>query len=476
VTSTPDPTARPDPEADVPEAPRPAGTRPSTPARQVLRLAVPALGALIAEPLFLLADSAIVGRLGTAPLAGLGIAGAVLSTAVNLFVFLAYGTTASVARRVGAGDQPGAVEQGLDGMWLAAGLGVLTAVLGWLAAPALAGLFGGGPEVTAQAVTYLRWSMPGLPGMLVVLAGTGVLRGLQDTRTPLAVAAAGAAVNALLNLVLVHGLPTGVAGLPQWSGLGIAGSGLGTALTQLGMAVAFGLVVGGGARRLGASLRPNPAGIQAFGRAGVPLLVRTLSLRVALLVTTWVATSKGSPALAAHQVVFTIWTLLALGLDALAIAAQALTGRALGAGDVAGVRAATALMVRWGVAGGAVVGLIVFALRDAAGPLFSADPQVRTAIAATLVVVALGEPLAGYVFVLDGVLIGAGDGRYLAVAGVIQVLAYAPAAWAVQAWGPGGTAGLVWLWVSFSGGYLLARALFLGLRARGTAWLITGAA
>ncbi len=444
--------------------------------RQVLGLAVPALGALIAEPLFLLADSAIVGRLGTAPLAGLGIAGAVLSTAVNLFVFLAYGTTASVARRVGAGDRRSAVGQGLDGMWLAAGLGVLTAILGWVAAPALAGLFGGGPQVTEQAVTYLRWSMPGLPGMLVVLAGTGVLRGLLDTRTPLAVASAGGALNAVLNLVLVHGLPAvPAAGRARWSGLGIAGSGLGTAITQLAMAVAFGLVVVRGARQLGAPLRPDPAGIRAFGRAGVPLLVRTLSLRVALLVTTWVATGKGPAALAAHQVVFTIWTLLALGLDALAIAAQALTGRALGAADLSGVRAATGLMVRWGVVGGAVVGAVLLAVRSWAGPVFSADPQVQSGIAAALVVVALGEPLAGYVFVLDGVLIGAGDGRYLAVAGVVQVLLYAPAAWAVAAWGPGGTAGLVWLWVTFAGGYLLARAVFLGLRARGTAWMVTGA-
>lgn len=436
----------------------------TAPSRQILGLAVPALGALIAEPLFLLADSAIVGRLGTVPLAGLGIAGTVLATTVNLFVFLAYGTTASVARRVGAGDVRGALAQGVDGMWLAAVLGSLAAIAGWLLAPAVVALFGADADVAAQAVTYVRASAAGLPGMLVVLAATGVLRGLQDTRTPLAVAAAGAVVNAALNVLLVHGLH-----------LGIGGSGAGTAATQLGMAVALGLVVVRGARRLGAPLSPDRAGILASGRAGVPLLVRTAALRVAIVVTTWAAADQGAAALAAHQVVSTLWTLLALALDALAIAAQTLTGTALGAGDVAGTRAATALMVRWGLACGAVLGVVLLAVRTLLGPLFSADPDVLAAMAAALVVAALMQPLAGYVFVLDGVLIGAGDGRYLAVAGVVQVLLYVPCAVLVTRLAPGGTTGLVWLWLAFGGLYMASRAVFLGLRARGSGWLVTGA-
>jgi putative MATE family efflux protein len=442
----------------------PAGPPSGALAREVLGLAVPALGALVAEPLFLLADSAIVGRLGTAPLAGLGLAGAILGTAVNLFIFLAYGTTASVARRVGAGDLRAALTQGVDGMWLGLALGTLSAVLGVAFAPALVGMFGPSADVAAQAVTYLRYSMPGIPAMLVLLAATGVLRGLQDTRTPLIVYATGAAVNAAMNLALVHGL-----------GLGIAGSGLGTALTQLGMAAAVAVVVVRGARRHRAALRPDLVGILASGRSGVPLLVRTLALRVALLLTTWVATSKGDAALAAHQVVSSIWTLLALTLDAIAIAAQAMTGKALGAGDVAGVRAATALMVRWGLGVGAVLGVALFVVRGWLGPLFVDDPAVWQAMAWALVVAALIQPLAGYVFVLDGVLIGAGDGRYLAVAGVVQVLLYAPVAVAVAVLAPSGAVGLAWLWVSFGVGYMAARALFLGLRARGTAWLVTGA-
>jgi putative MATE family efflux protein len=432
--------------------------------REILALAVPAFGALVAEPLFLLADSAIVGSLGTLPLAGLGIAAAVLATAVNLFVFLAYGTTASVARRMGAGDLGGALAQGIDGLWLAAGLGALTAALIGVGAPDLVALFHPDPAVAQQAVTYLRWSAPGIPAMLVVLAATGVLRGHQNTRTPLAVASVGAGVNVCLNLALVRGV-----------GMGIAGSGLGTALTQVAMAVATATVVVRAARRHTTPLRPDPAGIRAGGTAGVPLLLRTLALRGSLLITTYVATRLGPAALAAHQVTSTVWTLLALALDALAIAAQALTGRALGAGDLDGVRTATTRMVHWGLGGGAVLGVLLMAARPFVGPLFSPDPAVRSALAAALVVAALMQPLAGYVFVLDGVLIGAGDGRYLALTAVAQLVVYLPLAVLVERHGPGGAAGLVWLWISFAGGWMAARAVFLGRRARGTSWMVTGA-
>jgi putative MATE family efflux protein len=324
--------------------------------------------------------------------------------------------------------------------------------------------FGAEAAVAAAAETYLRVSMLGLPAMLVVLAATGVLRGLQDTRTPLAVAAVGAVVNAALNLFLVHGIH-----------LGIGGSALGTSLTQLGMAVVTVGVVVAGARRLGAPLAPHGAGILTSARTGVPLLVRTLTLRAVLLVTTAVAALQGAPALAAHQVTATVWTLLALALDALAIAGQALTGVALGAGDVVGARAATRRMVQWGVGAGVVLGGVLFLARALVAPLFTTDPQVRSAMTAALVVAAVMQPLAGYVFVLDGVLIGAGDGRYLAVAGVLQLAAFVPVAVAIGWLGPRGTEGLVLLWLAFAGGWMAVRALLLGLRAHGDAWLVTGA-
>lgn len=428
--------------------------------REIVRLALPAFGALVAEPLFLLTDSAIVGHLGTPQLAGLGVAGALLATVVSVCVFLAYGTTAAVARRVGAGDLRAALAQGIDGIWLAAGLGVVLAVGGLLLADPLVAAFGTSEVATPYALTYLRVSLPGVPAMLVVLAATGVLRGLQDTRTPLVVAVVGAVANVVLNLVLVYPV-----------GLGIAGSALGTVLAQLGMAVAFTVVVVRGARRYDAPLRPHLRGIRAAGATGVPLLLRTVTLRAALLVMTYVAASIGTASLAAHQVAFTIWTFLALALDAVAIAGQAIVGRYLGASDAAGARSATRRMVEWGVVAGIVLGVIVVVLRAAYVPLFTDDPTVRDLLGSVLLVVAVFQPVCGVVFALDGVLIGAGDGRYLAVAGVLTLAAFLPLAGSVLV----ADGGLGALWWAF-GGFMVARLLTLLWRERGDAWLVTGAA
>ncbi len=436
----------------------------STTDRRILTLAVPALGALVAEPLFVLVDSAVVGHLGTAQLAGLSLASTLLVTVVGLCVFLAYATTAVVARRLGAGDQTGALQVGVDGLWLAAALGVVLAVVTWLLAPWAVGVLGADSGVAEHAVTYLRWSAPGLPGMLAVLAATGALRGLLDTRTPLVVAAAGAVANAVLNVLLVYGF-----------GLGIAGSGLGTALTQLTMGAVLVTVVVRGARAVGAPLAPAAAGILAGARSGFPLFVRTLSLRAAILVTVWVATGLGDVALAGHQVVNSLWGLTAFALDALAIAAQALVGHALGAGDVASARTLLRRTLTWGVGAGAVLGAGVGGAGWFLARLFTTDPEVRHTIVVALVVVAVLMPMVGWVFVLDGVLIGAGDGRFLAWAGLATLIAYVPVALAVRAWAPGGGAGLAWLWAAFAGVFMLARALTAGLRARGDAWMVTGA-
>lgn len=430
---------------------------------RILALALPALGALVAEPMFVLADSAIVGRLGTAQLAGLSLASTILLTLVGLCVFLAYATTAAVARRIGAGDPRGALTLGVDGMWLAAGLGVVLAGVAWLCAPWAATALGATPDVAGHAVAYLRWSAPGVPGMLVVLAATGALRGLQDTRTPLWVAAGGALANVALNLALVYG-----------AGLGIAGSGLGTAIAQLGMAAVLTGVVVRGARAAGACLRPAVGGIWANARAGAPLLVRTLSLRLAILLTVFVAAGLGEVALAGHQVVASVWGLMAFALDALAIAAQALVGHSLGAADVARTRAVLRRTLSWGTGAGVVLGVVLAATGWWIAPLFTGDPEVRAAVAVSLVVVAVFLPMAGWVFVLDGVLIGAGDGRYLAATGMLTLVVYAPIALAVRAGAPDGASGLAWLWAAFAGGFMLARALSTGWRARGTTWMVTG--
>nr|WP_199858558.1 MATE family efflux transporter [Microbacterium sp. CFBP 8794] len=431
--------------------------------RAILRLAVPALGALIAEPLFLIVDAAMVGHLGVAPLAGLGIAGAVLHTVVGLMVFLAYSTTPAVARRFGAGEFGRAVSVGIDGMWLAVGLGALLAAVGVLATPAIVDVFGAAPDVAENARTYLSISMWGLPAMLVVFAATGLLRGMQNTVTPLWIAGLGFGANALLNAVFIYGF-----------GWGIAGSAAGTVVAQWGMVGAYVLVVRRLARRHAASIRPERAGLSGTARSGGWLFLRTVSLRVAFLATVAVATGLGSAELAGWQIAFTIFSTAAFALDALAIAAQALIGSALGAGDSPTVGRVLRRTSAWGVWFGLAVGAIVAAASGVVGLVFTGDPAIAALIQPALLVLALAQPLAAFVFVLDGVLIGAGDARYLALAGVLNLVPYVPALVLVALFAGGGATGLAWLAASFFGVYMLARALTLGLRVRGQRWMTAG--
>ncbi len=422
-------------------------------------LAVPAFGALVAEPLFVMADSAIVGHLGTAQLAGLGVASALLTTAVSVFVFLAYATTAAVARRVGAGDLQAAIRQGMDGIWLALLIGATVIAVVLPSAPALIGLFGASDTAAPYATTYLRISSIGIPAMLIVLAATGVLRGLQNTKTPLYVAISGFVANAALNVGLVYG-----------ADLGIAGSAWGTVIAQWGMAAVYLVVVVRGARRHGASLRPDAAGIRASAQAGVPLLIRTLSLRAVLLIATAVAAHLGDADIAAHQIILSLWSLLAFALDAIAIAGQAIIGRYLGANDPQGARAACRRMVQWGIAVGVVLGLLVTLSRPLFLPLFTSDPTVKDTALPALIMVALSQPICGVVFVLDGVLMGAGDGPYLAGAMVVTLAVFAPAALLVPVLG----AGLTALWGAMTL-MMAVRMVTLLLRTRSGRWVVTGA-
>jgi putative MATE family efflux protein len=301
--------------------------------------------------------------------------------------------------------------------------------------------------------------------MLLIFAGTGLLRGLQDTRTPLVVATAGFALNIVLNLWLVYGL--------GWS---VTGSAVGTSVAQWAMAGVYLLIVRRNAVRSGVGLLPSWRGIRSMARVGSWLMLRTLSLRIAILATVVVVTSQGAVNLAAHQLAMTIFSFLAFALDALAIAAQALIGKELGASNAGKARLLTGTMVRWGLGFGAVTGLLLAVAAPWAGALFTSDPQVRSALALALWVLAAGQPLAGYVFVLDGVLIGAGDARYLALAGVMNLAAYVPMLAAVALLGAGGGAGLAWLWAAFALGYMAARAVTLGLRARSDRWMVLGSA
>jgi putative MATE family efflux protein len=427
--------------------------------REIIALAVPAFGALVAEPLFVMADSAIVGHLGTAQLAGLGVASALLTTAVSVFVFLAYATTAAVSRRVGADDLPAAIRQGMDGIWLALLLGAAVIAVVLPTAPSLVELFGASDTAAPYATTYLRISSLGIPAMLIVLAATGVLRGLQDTRTPLYVAIGGFLANAVLNVALVYG-----------AGLGIAGSAWGTVIAQAGMAAVYLTVVVRGAREHGASLRPDAAGIRASAQAGVPLLVRTLSLRAILMIATAVAARLGDADIAAHQIILSLWSLLAFALDAIAIAGQAIIGRYLGAGDAQGARNVCRRMVEWAVAVGVVLGVLVVITRPAFLPLFTGDPAVKDTALPALVIVALSQPICGVVFVLDGVLMGAGDGPYLAWAMLITLAVFTPAALLVPEFGGGLTA----LWAAMTL-MMAVRLVTLWVRTRSGRWVVTGA-
>ncbi|XAS76942.1 MATE family efflux transporter [Dermatophilaceae bacterium Sec6.4] len=439
----------------------------SSDTRTILRLAVPALLSLIAEPLFLLADSAIVGHLGIDPLAGLGVASAVLLTAANIFVFLAYGTTSLVARWVGAGRPDDALGAGLDGMWLAVGVGLLTAAPVAIFAGPLCGVFGADAAILQQGTVYLRISALGIPAMLVALAATGVLRGFQDTITPLVATTIGFTANLVLNLLLVYPV-----------GLGIAGSAWGTVIAQWGMAAGLSAVVLHRAMHSGAHLSPRAAGVLRAARHGVPLLIRTLSLRAVLLLTTWCAAALGPPSLAAHQVAMTVFGFLAFVLDALAIAAQSLTGAALGAGDTALVRSRTRLMVRWSIAAGVGAGALLAVTHTVLPLLFTTAPQVRSALGGALLVIALQAPIASVVFVLDGVLIGAGDGRALAIVQTVLLALYIPLAVAIHEQaaalaGHGPRVAVMVLWAGFSL-FMLARLALLSIRARSDRWLVAG--
>jgi putative MATE family efflux protein len=428
--------------------------------REIARLAVPALGALAAEPLYLLADTAIVGHLGTRPLAGLAVAGAVLSAAFGVFNFLAYSTTAGVARRLGAGHRREAAESGIDGCWLAVGLGIALTVLGVALAPQIVDVMGASTAVTPYAETYLRISILGAPALLLALAGAGYLRGMQDTKTTLVIAVTANAANLLLELLLVYALD-----------LGIEGSAWGTVLAQYGAAIAYLVIVARAAGRADASLRPRRVGIRANATVGSRLVVRTAALLVALLTATAIASRISDDAVAAQQICVQVLLFLALSLDALAIAGQAMVGRYLGASSTGDARAVGRRLLELGVVVGVLFGLAVVVLRPWLAGAFTNDAGVRHLVLQVLWFVAALQPVAAIVFVLDGVLIGAGDAGYLALAMLVATLGvYLPAALLVAVL----DGGLLWLWAALAL-WMLARFVGLVGRFRTTRWEIAGA-
>jgi MATE family, multidrug efflux pump len=427
--------------------------------REIFRLALPALGALVAEPLYRLTDTAVVGHLGTDELAGLTIANAVLATGYAVFIFLAYGTTSAVARLIGAGQHGRAAHQAVQSLWLAAALGAGLAGVLWIGAEPLVHVLGGEGAVADHAEVYLRISVLGLPFTFLVLAGTGYLRGLQDTRTPLVVAVGTAVLNLVLEVWWIFGLD-----------YGIGASALSTLIAEGVAAAVYVAMIRRATTAHGTLWRPDRRAIAGLGRAGVSLFLRTAALRGSFTLATAVAARVGVADLGAFQIGFELMFLLALTLDAIAIAGQAMTGRFLGAEDAGGARSAGQRMIELSVLTGVVLGVLLALLEPVLPELFSDDPEVIALAGFSIFWVAGLQPLNGLVFALDGILIGAGDLAFLAKAMWIAFLAYVPCAAAVLAF----DLGLGWVWAGLAV-LMLARGSVLYARFRGDEWLVLGA-
>jgi putative MATE family efflux protein len=419
----------------------------------VLALAVPALVVLAAEPLYLLVDTAVVGHLGALPLAGLAVGGGLLAWAAGLLNFLAYGTTARAARRAGAGDRAGAVAEGVQATWLALGLGLTVLVLFELLAGPLTRALAGGPGAVAEAgAQWLRFAALGLPLLLVSLAGNGWLRGVQDLRRPVRYVIAGSVVSLVLCPLLVHP-----------AGLGLIGSAIANVAGQAVTAVMFirALV------REGVGWRPRPAAVRMQLVVGRDLLLRAVVMQVSFLVAAGAAARVGTAQLGAHQIALQMFFFLALVLDAYAIAAQTLVGHALGGGRPDEARATARRVALWGLGTGLLVAGLLLALRPVLLPLFTGDPAVQEQAEVAWWFLAGMQPLAGVVFALDGVLMGAGDVGYLrtitigsAVAGFLPLsLLAGPLDW--------GLAG-VWMGLTVFIGLRLVAVL---VRVAGDRWL-----
>ena len=367
--------------------------------REIVRLALPALGALAAEPLYVLADTAIVGHLGRPQIAALGLAGTVLAGAFTIFNFLTYGTTAVVARASGAGKEEDAARLAAQALWASLGIGVvLVATCEIVAAPLLAGL-GGHGRSGHFALVYFRIAAVGLPAALVALAGQGYLRGVSNLRRPLEIVVAANVANVVFEVVFVYGF-----------GWGIGGSAAGTAIAQAGMGAAFVVEL---LRPHAPSRRPSLLEMRPLFRIGRQIFVRTAALFASFLVAASVLARMGDAQLGAHQIAYQLFIFLALVLDAIAIAGQVIVGRMLGAGNASGAHTAAVRMIGWSVAIGLVFAAVLAPLYHALPRAFTGDPRVLHQAALLWPFLVAMQPLGGAVFALDGILIGAGDTRYL---------------------------------------------------------------
>lgn len=427
--------------------------------RRIAGLALPALGVLAAEPLYLLFDIAVIGRLGAVALAGLAIGGLVLSLLSSQLTFLSYGTTARSARFFGAGDRAAAVGEGVQATWLAVVLGAVVVVAVQLGAVPLLAVIADGGEIAEAAEPWLRIAIFGAPAILISLAGNGWMRGVQDTSRPLHYVVTGFAVSAVLCPVLVYGW----LGMPR---LELAGSAVANLVGQWLAALLF-------CRALlaeGVPLRIRPDVLRAQVVMGRDLLVRTMAFQACFVSAAAVAARFGAAAVAAHQVVLQLWSFLALVLDSLAIAAQSLVGAALGAGQLGHASSVARRVTVFSTLAAAVLAT-VFALGASVIPeLFTADRSVLDTIGVPWWFLVAQLPVAGIVFALDGVLLGAGDARFMRNATLASaLLGFLPLIWLSLVFGWG----LFGIWAGLTT-FMVLRLVFVGWRTLSGRWLVAG--
>jgi putative MATE family efflux protein len=423
--------------------------------REILRLALPALGALAAEPVYILVDTAIVGHLGRPQLAALGLAGTVLAGAFTIFNFLTYGTTAVVARASGAGEHERAARLAAQALWVSLGIGALLLVVCEALAGPLLHALGAHGRSGDYALTYFRIAAIGLLPALIALPGQGYLRGISNLRRPLEIVVVANVANAVLEVLFVYGF--------HW---GITGSAAGTTIAQTGMGIAFAVEL---LRPHADTKRPSLSAMRPMMRVGRQIFVRTAALYASFLVAASVCARMGDPQLAAHQIASQLFFFLALVLDSVAIAGQVIVGRMLGAGDPESAHASAVRMIGWSVVVGLGFAIVLLPLAHVVPRAFTSDPAVLHEAAELWPYFVLMQPLAGAVFALDGILIGAGDTWYLMwsmIAASALFITLASVALA-RDWG------IVGVWIALDV-LIAARLGLLWIRFVGRRWAVVG--